>query len=226
MTAAHCICDSRERTDPKEEKIPHKDSLCKMPSSNQIRSGFNDIDIYGGHMDREILKSSENEQNSFKVTHAFAKVDGSGKIDQMKDVGVLTTDMPLFDKHILTNASPLDKPVIVPICLAAKDANFAKETIYGVGWGLMYQESPSDPTNPTNAPHYSSCMTNEVGSELWRYQACNMQQIIENNWSCEKRKSPPNMADQERAKCRELFAEGRRIIDQSQIQFMDKVDKL
>ena len=54
-----------------------------------------------------------------------------------------------------------DKPLILPICMPDKDANFNNQELLGVGWGWTYDESPIG--EPNRDPYYSTCMTNEVG---------------------------------------------------------------
>ena len=175
-----------------DQPVSHGKSLCKPYHDNQITPMFNDINVYGGHKNKDVLQTSQYTDNSFLITYAFIKSDPIGDVFHGKDdVGLLIADKPLFHKDKLQNTKPLDRPPIVPICLAAKDANFNNEKIMGVGWGFQYEESPA--SDPTRDPYVSSCMTNEVGPEKWRFEACNMQFIKENNWSCEKQKYPPNI---------------------------------
>ena len=225
MTAAHCIC-SRRRTRTDTQPDPHPKSLCKPYRENQITPNFNHINVYGGHKDVDILKSSQNAKKSFSIASAFIKNDPFGGILFLgkDDIGLLIANKPLFDKDKMKNTKSLDRPPIVPICLSPKDADLDNEKIMGVGWGSLYDETrPNE--DPNEDPHVSSCMTNEVAPIDWRFEACNMQIIKTNNWSCEKHEYPPETSN-DIGLCKALFARLRRVLDQSQFEFMEKVDKM
>ena len=61
---------------------------------------------------------------------------------------------------------------INPICLAAENSDYNHEKVVGVGWGLLYKESPVRTNNQD--PIYSSCMSNEVGPDKWAFEPCDM----------------------------------------------------
>ena len=66
MTAAHCAC-SLKKTDPDDEPKPHENAICKPFDKNQIVSGYNQIEIHGGHMNKDELQKQENDENTFAV---------------------------------------------------------------------------------------------------------------------------------------------------------------
>ena len=238
MTAAHCICPWKLKSSDAGHH-PVAKSLCKKPyhRRNQIFPGFNDITIYGGHKNLDELKNSKNAENIFRTTHAFIKNGPSSsppyQIDAKNDIGLLVSDKILFDKNIFMNLNDLDRPPIVPICLAAENADFSNEEVLGVGWGLVYKESPIRSNNQN--PYFSSCMTNEVGPDKWGFEHCDMDwiksEIKVNNvikkesWSCNK-KSYPDELEKDVTKCKNYFLEARRILDESQIIAMELVDKI
>ena len=179
-------------------------------------------------MDRRKLMNDQNPQYHFKIEKAYAK-NYAAKLnptnerwDGGSDIGVLVSERLLFDQEELRTALSSDKPLIVPACLATSKAVFVGEKIKGVGWGLTYKASDY---HPDGYPYVTTCMTNEVGPERWRFHNCNMKKIKENNWSCEKVKRPPsNDADQ--LKCRSWIDKAKDMIGLSEIEFMDKVEKI
>ena len=230
VTAGHCICALRNRV-PTNQPEPHEKALCKPSDENifyssyknQIRKGFNQIVVYGGDMDREKMMDSDDPKYSFDIEKAFAKNRlPNDRWDGKSDIGILVSERALFDRAAFNTAKSFDKPFIVPICLAAKGATFVGNKIRGVGWGTRYYEKPGKPKKP----YISSCMTNEAGPERWRFYNCDMQKIIDNNYSCEKQSLPPNIDEIDKEKFKEWFGKARQKLNQSQIQFMDKVDKI
>ena len=229
LTAAHCTCSLKNK-DPNDQPHPHVKALCKPYDKNQITPGFNQIIIYGGHTDYKESQSDRNVKNTFRIPYVYI-MDGAidSSTDKWKgkhDIGMLITEIPLFDKKKLKElkeSTSLDRPPILPICLAAKASNLNNEKIMGVGWGLTYEESPS--SDFTKEPFYSTCMTNEVGPDKWVFEHCDIQFLKNNNWACEKKKYP-NLIKKNRDLCKKLFDEARKIYDNSKIEFMDKVDKI
>ena len=178
LTAAHCICELK-KDDPNDQPQPHLKALCKSYDQNQITPGFNKITIYGGHMSVDDIETDEGLEYIFYIEYAYV-IDGAiessrDTFNSKHDIGMLMTETPLFDKEKLSDAEPLDRPLILPICLAAKDSNFNYAKMMGVGWGLIYDESPT--ADSTEDPFYSSCMTNEVGPDNWIFDHCDMQFI-------------------------------------------------
>ena len=230
VTAGHCICALRNRV-PSNQPDPHEKALCKPSDENiffssyknQIRKGYNEIVVYGGDMDREKMMDSDDPKYSFDIEKAFAKNRlPNDRWDGKSDIGILVSNRDLFDREALKTAKPFDKPFIVPICLAAKGATFVDEKIRGVGWGTRYYEKPGKPKKP----YVSSCMTNEAGPEKWRFYNCDMQKIVDNNYSCEKQSLPPSIQEIDQEKCKKWFVKAREKLDQTQIQHMDKVHKI
>ena len=213
VTAGHCICSSAN--DP----ISHKDAFCKpsrdafLLRNNQITKNINEIGVAGGHKDRIFLHGPLNEKNRFMIEKAFI-LDDPINDDWIgtTDIGILIATRPLFDMEKLERSTGiLDKPSIVPICLAAKDYNFDNHDVLGVGWGMTYDETPTG--NLIRDPLYSSCMTNEVGKEKWRFKACDMKHLQNTEtakhknliWSCEKDKLPPDITQEYLIRCTRYF---------------------
>ena len=241
VTAAHCICPRKKKhsNDGIHFQYPHSKSLCKEPydRQNQITPGFNDITIYGGHKDLDLLNSLENKENTFSTVHAFIKNGPSlvppYKIDSKDDIGLLVSDRALFDKNRLKNTQPLERPPIIPICLVAENADFSNEKMMGVGWGYVYDEAPTRTNNED--PYYSSCMTNEVGPKKYAFEPCDMnwikKEIRVNNkikkeaWACDKNNYPDEV-QKVAAKCKYYFRKARKILDDKQIRVMENVDMI
>ena len=228
MTAAHCAC-SLKKTDPDDEPKPHENVICKPFDKNQIVSGYNQIEVHGGHMNKDELQKQENDENTFDIYYAYIMDGATDSYEYFAkyDIAMLISDRPLFIKKELKNLSPLsiDRPPIVPICLAGIDSDFTKERIIGVGWGLIYEESYLD-SDPTDDLFYSSCMTNEMGPEKWIFEHCDMESIKKNNWSCEKKKYPDKRVEDDQKLCKDVFDEVKRLADESQIKLFDKADKI
>ena len=237
MTAAHCICPGkREYAIDKKNHRTHELSVCKKSSNhNQIKPGFNEAKVRGGHMDKDILRSSENIGNSFHVAFAFVKFSSSSlfgskiyndDLIDKDDLAVLITDRPLFDMEKLKNAQYFDRPPIVPICLAAENSDINNEKLFGVGWGLIYDKTS---VKKDKDPYYTSCMTNEVGPKDWTFQPCDMSFVKNNNWACAKKSIPlgkTGLNKKDWRKCRKYFAKARRDLDELQIKALDDVDKI
>ena len=227
MTAAHCTCQLKS-DDPHEQPQSHPNSLCKPYHTNQITSGFNEINVYGGYMSIDKLESAENRKHSFIILYAFVKdVDvnnlHTGTAFVKSDIAILISDRAFFEKSKLIDTMPLERPPMLPICLAAKDSNFNNEKIMGVGWGLIYDESPGD--DPSVDPIYSSCMTDEVGPKKWRFEHCDIQQLKKNNWSCEKTRYPDEV-EKLRSMCKNVFEEVKRLHEGIEIGNIDRLDKI
>ena len=238
VTAAHCICPRNIKQT--NDELPHPKSLCKKPynSRNQITPGFNDVTIYGGHKNRVEVKKSKNAENIFKAVHAFIKGGPSSSyplIDTKEDIGLLVSDRAMFnaDKLKLTQPLPFDRPPIIPICLAAENSDYNHEKVVGVGWGLLYKESPVRTNNQD--PIYSSCMSNEVGPDKWAFEPCDMnwlkkeirvQNVVKKRrWACDKNRYPDEV-ERDIVKCNNYFLHAKRILDKSQISVMEKIDKI
>ena len=234
MTAGHCICPEEHwYALYDQKKYPtHELSRCKKSShQNQITPGFIEAKVYGGHKDTDELQSSENIENTFNIIMAFVKFSSSslyGSKSYMMvdkdDLAVLVTDRNLFDKEKLKNTQHLDRPPIIPICLAAENSNINNEKMFGVGWGLIYKKSPDE-----NDPYYSSCMTNEVGPKDGIFEPCDMQFVKNNNWACEKNSLPvgkTGLNEKDLLRCRNYFDKARILLDVSQIKTLDEVDKI
>ena len=152
MIAAHCICPQEKSvliSDPHSQsnRRPHPKATCKRPYyRNQIVPGFNEITIYGGYKDVDQLKSTQNAENTFTIVYAFVKNPPSwfppynhgGHFRGVDDIGILVSDRVLFDRDKLKNTQPLDRPSIVPICLASENTNFIDEKVLGVGWATSF----------------------------------------------------------------------------------------
>ena len=232
VTAGHCICTTWMYGDVDA----HEDSLCRPTSTslprNQIMEGKNDIRVHGGSKDMtRLLKSPP-----FKVIKAlvFDNIQDA-KIDHFEgktDVGILITDRHLFDREYMNaKLGPNDKIPILPICLAKKDYDFDGQVVHGVGWGTIYSEAEKNSLRSMRGlrdPFYSSCMTNELGEEKWRFKACNMKQIEDLNWSCEKNELPRDVK-KNRYRCRKYFENAKEIFeksDKSYIKFLEEVHKI
>ena len=138
MTAAHCTC-ALKSNDPNDQPQAHPNSLCKPYHTNQITSWFNVIKVYGGHMSIDKLESIENRKHSFAILYAFVKYVDVNNLYHPRmavsksDIAILISDRAFFEKTKLIDTMPLERPPMVPICLAAKDSNFKNEKIMWVG---------------------------------------------------------------------------------------------
>ena len=227
VTAGHCICPTwPDATDA------HEDSLCRPSSTsdpaNQIIKLRNKINVYGGSnsiknlnlmskrkVDRALLMDNIPNPKSFTVLLKY-------------DIGVLIVDIPLFDREYMKSMlRPNDKQPMLPICLAKKGYDFNGQVVHGVGWGSRYSESKQMPqTLPKRQPFHSSCMTNEIGEEKWRFKACNMKQIEDLNWSCEKTKLPLDVI-KNRDRCKKYFDKARQmLLKTDNNKFMQRVHKI
>ena len=221
LTAGHCTCALREK-DPNKQPQPHKNSLCKPQDQNQITPSFNTVDVYGGHMNTDRLKSADNAENTFTISYAYIKDIDLSAVDPFRksDLAILISDKLLFDEEKLKDYGPLDRPSMLPICLAAMDTNFDNERVMGVGWGKMYDEAPKNVKNP----YYSTCMTNEVGPEEWRFEHCE-QNELNTDGSCEKKNRPRDVLENKEI-CEKAFTEVTRLSVETLVASMDMVDKI
>ena len=188
--------------------------------------GKNEITVYGGSKDRTAVQSPLNYRNIHPAEAAFIMDDPQNdNFLATTDIGIVISQRPLFDPDQLKMSLLInDKPPILPICMAVKDLDFTNQDLHGVGWGLTYDES-QEGKRPRN-PYYSSCMTNELGKEEWRFKACNMEQIQRLHWSCEKNTLPTDI-NTDFLRCRKYFEGARRIFHNPMFRkFMDRVNKI
>lgn len=191
LTSGHCICDHSE--DPKKIKIPAK--CIPGENENQITQ-MNRIIVHGGSRSADPENPRWKPEDIFQIEEAIV-METQPRTDWREsiDIGIVITSKlkPFFNKKKLKDSSKLLQAKIVPICLPAAHYDFSHNIIHGVGWGQRYDESPK-PTGktPVRNPIYSSCMTNHVGEEKWKFQSCDMKQIKGKGWSCEKQQLPPN----------------------------------
>ena len=187
------------------------------------------LQFHGGSKDRSLLLALCADCWAHPSEKAFIMDDPKDEVfSGTTDVGLIISYLPLFDKEELKTTLSIDyKPPVLPICLAAQDFDFTDQDLHGVGWGWTYDESPKD--TPIRDPYYSTCMTNEIGKEEWRFKACNMEQIQKLQWSCEKYELPPDITQELLVRCRRYFVGARRMFhgtDKSNIRFIDRVNKI
>ena len=232
ITAAHCIC-SKESADPDS----HKKARCRSQKKSQIIQGKNEIVVFGGSMDSKDFTDSYQYRYPIKeayVMQHFVMHTWTGSVD----IGmvILTKPTAFFDQIALkTNEELQNTSPILPICLPVIDYELTHLDIHGVGWGLSYDESvdledDQDDISDRN-PYYSSCMTNEVGPEQWRFRTCDIDHLRDSGWSCEKRPDflPPDAYPYQQsnfAKCHEYFIRAQGIVDQKHINVMSNIDKI
>ena len=228
LTAGHCICS-------KIKDQPDSGALCKDNGEDQIVKGKNTIQVLGGSRDATKLKKPGSLR--WRIVSAYVMKGPRDTFKGSHDIGMaITSDStPFFNHDQLkdTTRNFLYYAKVVPICLAAKDTNIDKENMRGVGWGRRYSETP-EPTeiNPTRNPIYSSCMTNEVGEEEWKFKGCDLEMIKNSDWYCyqigqvKTPKYPSNYPESQYDKCRQYFTDARKNLNKDDQDRMDKVDKI
>ena len=217
VTAGHCICA------PRDDKSSA--ALCLNKGQNQIQYDENTIVVAGGHKSAATL---DNPTWKLRWDIDFAYI-----IDQPRtlkhDLGILELDatkyssynQKRFFKHDdLIIDGRLKHAKIVPICLGALDLRkkFTSDTeVIQLGWGDMYQESPSMEDNEgIRDPTYSSCMTSKASHHEiydWRFQNCDMKRMKKRQrgrskkdiWECEKTLAPPDYEKEQDKKCENYF---------------------
>ena len=218
VTAGHCVCG------PDFLDTTNVATRCLESSENQIQPGKNTIVIAGG-------SNSANELDD--LSHDFIgtlkwNINAAYIMDDniwTYDVGTLELkeSETFFNKARLNMNTDIVYAKFVPICLGSsklsEKVDMSQTEFKGVGWGRQYEEKPSasytqgvrDPRDPV----YSSCMTNEVSPESWRFQNCDMKRIrkrLSNTviWSCEKLKPPPGYEDGQAKQCQDYFRDFKR----------------
>jgi hypothetical protein len=224
LTSGHCICDHSE--DPKKIKIPAK---C-LPgiNRNQIKP-LNRIIVHGGSRSADPDNPKWKPEDVFQIEEAvIMETLPRANWFESIDIGIVITPKlnPFFNKKRLKVPSKLMQAKIIPICLPATHYDFSHKIIHGVGWGLRYNESPK-PTGktPSRNPLYSSCMTNHVGEEKWKFQSCDMKQIQDLDWSCEKQELPHDY-EKNKNRCKEYFEDIERSEDKIVKDHLNDVDKI
>merc|ERR1712136_563299 len=86
----------------------------------------------------------------------------------------------------------------------------------------MYDEAPEN--DKIWRPYYSSCMTDEVGPERWRFEHCEMKEL-NTDGSCEKTKRPRDVTESKEI-CEKALTEVTRIIEETLIGSLVLVDKI
>ena len=201
------------------------------PDKDQIRPNINEITVYGGSKDRHIMENHK-DPNPFKypVDHAYVMDEKWEKWTQGYDIGILELDeksKPFFG--LITGI--YSDSYLLPICLAAKKFDFSTEKIHGVGYGLTYDEWPKydmDKIWPKfRSPKYSSCMTNEVSNNEWKFLQCRMDIIKANGWSCEKKNLPGDITDTDMKECDKYFAAAEKNCRKNRLDYkMNEVHKI
>ena len=119
-----------------------------------------------------------------------------------------------------------------------EDADLATKDLKLVGWGSRYTESPTPIPPKTRSPLYSSCMTNEIGKNEWKFKACEMQELKDQYGEikvCEKAVWPKYVTkypdNYPHIKCTEYFIKAKKSVKKSldpvlNKKELDKADKI
>ena len=177
LTCGHCVCSRDEDTD--------SGAKCVGSDSNEI-TPYNKIEVFAGS--RSITISKEKFRTHVIKAWVIPSSFGQSGFLNDYDVGMVQTKR---DKPFFTGEYWL-KRYIAPICIPALEEDFSEKDIKGVGWGHRYTESPQADIQSDRNPAWSSCLANEIGPSLWKFRQCDMAQIKENGWSCDKKGYPPN----------------------------------
>ena len=172
---------------------------------------------------------SHNDDYKYPVQHAYVMDGPKHAFSEGIDIGIieLQATKPFFDETALkTNLKLQDEASVLPICLAAENYEFVHSSIYSVGWGSRYDELPEENANTRRNALFSSCMTNEVGKEEWKFQACDMAQIRKLGWSCNNKQLPPDMTEAEVVQCDKYFSNAEKSLASTHIGAMKRVDKI
>ena len=183
--------------------------------------------VYGGSSDKSEMKK-EGWKYTWNIKFAYIMKGPEDMFKGSYDIGITRISIlaaPLFNKNDLNDKVKLFHAKIVPICLSANGFNFDKLTIRGVGWGRQYDESPENEKSVRN-PRYSSCMTNQVGKEKWKYKGCDLDFIKVNQWNCEKVDFPPDYPRERHALCKKHFVDLAKSLNVDDKKKLESVDKI
>ena len=193
---------------------------CLESSENQIQPGKNTIQVAGGSNSATVLDALPAQKGSLKwvINAAYIMDDNIRKYD----IGIVELQKPetFFDPNELKIEMELVKARIVPICLGSsklpEKVDMRRMEVKGVGWGIQYEEKPpASYTGGVRDPVYSSCMTNEVSPESWRFQNCDMKLMKQPNtniWTCEKNKPPPEYTVGQEQRCHDYFSDFKKMM--------------
>lgn len=198
LTAGHCVCSKKSS----DEKSGY---FCRGGGQNEVERNDNMIQVDGGSPKRTILDMDNRPYNLERWIINSAYVMDGPQDYWTYDIGIVKTldDERFFNRKDLKKSwkkrlwqeggkKAVYDAKIVPICLTALKTDIYKEkTIRGVGWGIRYEETDESVSSIRN-PSFSSCMTNEVGEKNWKFKGCNMHEIVQAGYKCQKGNYPPN----------------------------------
>lgn len=224
LTAGHCVCSKKSS----DEKSGY---FCRGGGQTEAKKNDNIIQVDGGSPKREILDKEDRPLNLERWTIDYAYVMDGPQDTWTHDIGILRTsnDESFFNKKDLEGKEKLSKlyhAKIVPICLTALTTDIYKEkTIRGVGWGLRYEETDESVSSIRN-PVLSSCMTNEVGEENWKFKGCDMHEIVQAGYTCQKGNYPPNYQPKVQ-QCKQNYIDAAKTLrtknDKRKLNIVDKI---
>ena len=215
-------------------EFPNSDETCTGNGENEVVLGRNDIKVSGGSRDRT--------HTSFKqlgdITEAYVIETSEETFMKDYDIGmaITTKSKPFSNKADFEGPAEkvrknLYKASVIPICIAARTEDTALDTkdLKLVGWGPRYTETPTPIPPNTRSPLYSSCVTNEIGKNEWKFKACDMQELQKTRWLCER--APKYPSNYPYNKCKGYFIKAEECVKKSldpvlNKKALDKADKI
>ena len=140
------------------------------------------------------------------------------------DLGIIVTKFPINTMEIYPDG------YVLPICLPEPKTNIQWQKVSMVGWGFNFHHDmmkrPLTDARPVRDAQFSSCMSNQAGDLRYRFQYCDLSQIVANQNECIK-SFPPDQPLENEKKCKtywqqaKAFAQTYEILDE-----FNKADQL
>ena len=192
VSAAHCVCgptendlllspDIREKIDCRGGRGNIRD-VNNLP--NEVREGINEIRIEAGSRNRKSPFAK-----SFIIGYAYVHDQYEHKTTNNNgatvDIAILKKAQ--YEPVFYSDDSLYGDFAIGPICLPAKMANLENGIFVSVGWGSVYGEMKTQPSDPTSDPIQKrhSCTTNTKGPIENIMKHCDVKYLKINGWTCD-----------------------------------------
>ena len=167
---------------------------CNFPNFNEITARIGSKDFH--------------DAKRIEITEAY--VFGDNFKSEDPDVGLIITKL----KINMQGAYPQE--YVLPICLPIIKARLKWKKVTMVGWGTMFDHDmmklPPSEAGPVHNASNSSCMSNQAGDLDYRFQFCDLDEIVKNNYECNK-KFPPNQPDENKQRCPIFWEQAREYTD-------------
>ena len=196
------------------EELHEKSIMIDNQTSANV-PGFNEITVRIGSKDfHEAIKIAVAEAYVFSTKFGY----------RYPDLGLIIT------KTEINMQGAYPEQYVSPICLPTINTTLTWKKVTMVGWGIEFNHDmmklPPSEARPVDQASNSSCMSNQAGVLKYRFQFCDLDQIVKNNYECIK-SFPPNQPPGNKKKCETFWEQAEQYANQfGFIQEFAKADQI